>query len=718
MIKRMQRAISSNEIKDVPGRRDVSVRDLPGIGPRYASLLGKKGISSVEDALYFIPRTYEDRRTITKIADATENGRFHTSVGTIRSLGMVAYRGSRKRFFKMTIADASGSITAKWFHFNARSMMVRFKKNDQVILTGQVKVYGSQKEVLHPEMEILESGEAESPELKKILPIYSETEGLPQKTIRRLIKRIVEEYAATLPDGISETIRRRQNMLGLADALKNIHLPAVDDDFDGLAAGTSEAHRRLIFDELFFLQLGLALRKRSLSGDKRKSYDISNDYYDKLKSYLPFELTPSQTRAIADIMGDFKKPCPMNRLLQGDVGSGKTIVALMAAIVVIENGCQAAFMAPTEILAEQHYTQVLFYAEKLGLKAVLLVGGGSRAVKEDIYNDIAEGKVDIVIGTHAMIQEKVSFRNLGLAIIDEQHRFGVRQRAALKKKGCNADILIMTATPIPRTLGLTVYGDLDCSVIDEMPPGRMKVTTKLYGERDRNKVYAQIMQEIENQRQVFIVYPLVEESEKIDLKNATDMARKLQHEVFPGCRVGLLHGRMSGEEKERIMAAFKGKQLDILVSTTVVEVGIDVPNASLMVIEHAERFGLSQLHQLRGRVGRGEHPSHCILLAHVGSTGDAMRRLKIIEGTTDGFKIAEEDFNIRGPGEFLGIRQSGIPNLRIARALNDVKTLHAARNEAFRLAQEDPGLELPEHRITRQVLQERWQGKLELADVG
>ena len=714
----MQQAISSHELKDALLRCAVSVREVSGIGPRLSSLLGKKGISSVDDALYFLPRTYEDRRTITRIADATECGRLHTFVGTIRSLGMVAYRGSRKRFFKMTVSDATGSLTAKWFHFNGKSMMVRFKKNDQVILTGQVKLYGSQKEVHHPEIEILESGEAESPELKKILPIYSETEGLPQKTIRRLIKRIVKEYAAATPDGISETIRTRQNIMGLADALRKIHLPEVDDDFEGLAAGTSEAHRRLIFDELFFLQLGLALRKRSLSYEKRNSYDMSMNCLDKLKSFLPFELTASQTRVIADIMEDFKKPCPMNRLLQGDVGSGKTIIAFMASIIVIQNGYQAAFMAPTEILAEQHYTQVLQFAERLGLKAVLLTGSGSRSQKGDAYDDIAGGRVDIVIGTHAIIQEKVSFRNLGLAVIDEQHRFGVRQRAALKKKGINADILIMTATPIPRTLGLTVYGDLDCSVIDEMPPGRIPVTTKLYRERDRKTVYEIIAREIENKRQVFIVYPLVEESEKIDLKNATDMACSLQQEVFPDHRVGLLHGRMSGEEKERIMGDFKAKKTDILVSTTVVEVGIDVPNASLMVIEHAERFGLSQLHQLRGRVGRGVHPSHCILLAHAGGTGDAMRRLKIIEQTTDGFKIAEEDFNIRGPGEFLGIRQSGMPDLRIARALYDVKTLHAARNEAFRLAEEDAGLTLPEHCVTRRVLQDRWQGKLELADVG
>jgi ATP-dependent DNA helicase RecG len=713
----MQQALSSNETKDVLNPCAVSVREVSGIGPRYASLLDRKGISTVEDALYFLPRTYEDRRTITRIANATGNGLFQTFVGTIKSLGMVAYRGNRKRFFKMTIADATGSITAKWFHFNGRSMMVRFKKNDQVILTGQVKLSGSKKEVLHPEIEILEPGEAESPELKKILPVYSETEGLPQKTIRRLIKRIVEEYVAALPDGISDSIRRRQNIMGLADALMKIHLPAVDDDFDGLAAGTSEAHRRLIFDELFFLQLGLAQRKRSLSCEKRYKYN-SFSYNDKLRTILPYSLTAAQARAVDEIIADFKGQCPMNRLLQGDVGSGKTIVAFMASLIVIQNGYQAAFMAPTEILAEQHYKQVLQYAERLGLKAVLLTGGGSRSQKEDVYDDIAGGRVDMVIGTHAIVQEKVSFRNLGLAVIDEQHRFGVRQRAALKKKGCNADILIMTATPIPRTLGLTVYGDLDCSVIDEMPPGRVKVTTKLYGERDRKKVYDRIAQEIENQRQVFIVYPLVEESEKIDLKNATDMARTLQNEVFPGYRVGLLHGRMTGDEKEKIMADFKEKQLDILVSTTVVEVGIDVPNASLMVIEHAERFGLSQLHQLRGRVGRGEHPSHCILLAHAGGTGDAMRRLKIIEGTTDGFKIAEEDFNIRGPGEFLGVRQSGMPDLRIARALYDVKTLHAARNEAFRLADEDPGLTLPEHRVTRQVLQERWQGGLELADVG
>ena len=389
-------------------------------------------------------------------------------------------------------------------------------------------------------------------------------------------------------------------------------------------------------------------------------------------------------------MDDLKKPHPMNRLLQGDVGSGKTIVALIASLIVIENGYQAAFMAPTEILAEQHYSTIFHFAEQLGLRLVLLTSSVKGSKRTGICQEITEGKVDIIIGTHAIIQESVQFKKLGLAIIDEQHRFGVMQRAMLKKKGVTPDVLVMTATPIPRTLGLTVYGDLDSSVIDQMPPGRIPVKTKLYHQRSRETVYKKIASEVENQKQVFIVYPLIEESEKMDLMNATQMAEHLQKDVFPRYTIGLLHGRVDQKDKERIMSDFQSRKIDILVSTTVVEVGIDVPNASLMLIEHAERFGLSQLHQLRGRVGRSDYPSQCILLAQYSKADDARRRLKIMEETTDGFKVAEEDFAIRGPGEFLGTRQSGIPDFRIANLIKDFKLLSEARQEAFRLIERDP----------------------------
>jgi ATP-dependent DNA helicase RecG len=567
-------------------------------------------------------------------------------------------------------------------------------------------------------MEIVDPNEEESWEFKRVIPVYSETEGLYQKTVRRIMKRVVDEHAFSIVDGIADAIRARLNLMPLKDAVRTVHFPEDDVSLDRLNRGDSAAHRRLIFDEFFFLELGLALRKRNVSLENGNSYVLTDTYAKKLKEIMPFELTSAQKRVVKEIIDDLKKPHPMNRLLQGDVGSGKTIVALIASLIVIENGFQAAFMAPTEILAEQHFSTISPLAEKLGLKLVLLTSRIKGYRKTGIYQEITEGTVDIVIGTHAIIQESVQFKKLGLAIIDEQHRFGVMQRAMLKKKGVTPDVLVMTATPIPRTLGLTVYGDLDSSVIDQMPPGRIPVKTKLYHERNRGTVYKRITQEVENGKQVFIVYPLIEESEKMDLMNASQMADHLQKEVFPGFTIGLLHGRVDPKEKERIMSDFQAKKIDILVSTTVVEVGIDVPNASLMVIEHAERFGLSQLHQLRGRVGRSDYPSQCILLAQYSKSDDARQRLKIMEQTTDGFKVAEEDFAIRGPGEFLGTRQSGIPDFRIANIIKDAKILSEARQEAFEVVAQDPELSKQEHHITKQVLQERWKGRLELASIG
>jgi ATP-dependent DNA helicase RecG len=698
-------------------RLSTSMQYIKGVGPKLSQVLAKKGIATVGDALYFVPRKYEDRRTIKKIAEITSQTT-ETIRGHVLMTGVVPYGRGRKRVFEVAVTDGTGTIIAKWFHFNAGYMKKRFKKGQEILLSGEVKRYNFQKEVHHPDIELIEPGEEESWEFRSIIPVYSETEGLYQKTVRRIMKRVVDEHAGDAIDGIAVPIRKRQHLLGLKEALRRVHFPDEKDSLNALQAGSSSAHHRLIFDEFFFLELGLALRKRGVSLENGNSFVITDFYNDKIKSILPFKLTASQERALAEIMGDLKKAHPMNRLLQGDVGSGKTIVALIASLVVIENGYQVAFMAPTEILAEQHYSTVVPFAEQLGVRVVLLTSSVKNSKKISVSKEIADGKVDITIGTHAIIQESVHFSKLGLAIIDEQHRFGVMQRAKLKKKGVTPDVLVMTATPIPRTLGLTVYGDLDSSIIDQLPPGRVPVKTKLYHERNREVVYKKIAKEVENKKQVFIVYPLIEESEKLDLMNATHMAKHLREDVFPQYTIGVLHGRIDSREKEQIMSDFQSKKIDILVATTVVEVGIDVPNASLMVIEHAERFGLSQLHQLRGRVGRSDYPSQCILLAQYSASDDARRRLRVMEETTDGFKIAEEDFAIRGPGEFLGTRQSGIPDFRIANILKDVKILSEARKEAFRLIEEDPALSLPEHRATQLVLRERWKGRLELASIG
>ncbi len=712
-------ATGAKSPEKIPDKKplDTSIQYIKGVGPRISEMLGKKGIQTIGDALYFLPRKYEDRRSIKKVADCMPN-RTEIVRGRISMINVVPYRRGRKRVFEIGVSDDTGMIVAKWFHFNDRYMRQKFKKDQQVILTGEIKRYNVQKEVHHPEMEIIDPDEEKSWEFKNIVPIYSETEGLYQKTLRRIMKKVVDEHAFSLVEGIPEPIRDRLQLIPLAEAVRSVHFPADDASIISLTTGSSVAHRRLIFDEFFFLELGLALRKRKVGLESGNAHILTDKYAKQLKSILPFDLTDAQKRVIKEIMDDLKKPHPMNRLLQGDVGSGKTIVALIASLIVIENGYQASFMAPTEILAEQHFKTIAPFAEQLGLRLVLLTSSIKGSSRTGICREIAEGKVDIIIGTHAIIQESVQFKNLGLAIIDEQHRFGVMQRAMLKKKGMTPDVLVMTATPIPRTLGLTVYGDLDSSVIDQMPPGRMPVKTKVYHERSRETVYQKIAWEVDNQKQVFIVYPLIKESEKMDLMNATEMAEHLQKDVFPRYTIGLLHGRVDGKDKERIMSDFQAKKIDILVSTTVVEVGIDVPNASLMVIEHAERFGLSQLHQLRGRVGRSDYPSQCILLAQYSKSDDARRRLKIMEETTDGFKVAEEDFAIRGPGEFLGTRQSGIPDFRIANLIKDVKILSEARQEAFRLIERDPDLSLQEHRVTKSVLQERWKGRLELASIG
>ena len=696
----------------------ASIQYVKGVGPRMAALLQRKGIQTIEDALYFVPRDYEDRRNIKPISKA-EIGKRETLMGEILGMSLVTY--TRRKVFEMVIGDKSGSIIAKWFHFRQAylsHMKKRYKKGQQVIISGKIEVFRYQKEISHPDIEIIEQEKDDYLHFKRIVPKYSETEGLHQKNIRRIMKNVVDGSLSMVSDGIPGDICRKQNLVDLSSAFRKVHFPENDAAIGPLISGTSPYHRRIIFDEFFFLELGLALRKKGVVLEEGISFNTDNGFQQKFENLIPFSLTNAQKRVIDEVKKDMAKPHPMHRLIQGDVGSGKTIVAFAATLIAAQNNYQAAIMAPTELLAEQHYLTLHKFAEQVGLKTALLISGIKGSLRKKLYKNIKEGNVDLVIGTHAVIQEAVTFANFGLGIIDEQHRFGVVQRASLKKMGPNPDILVMTATPIPRTLAMTVYGDLDISVVDEMPPGRLPVKTKVFHEKDRLKVYEIIAHELEQGFQAYIVYPLVEESDKMDLMNATQMYEQLQKEIFPHHRLALLHGRMKSEEKEEVMQRFKDGEIAVLIATTVIEVGIDIPTATLMVIEHAERFGLSQLHQLRGRVGRGAAQSTCILLAQYRKSDDARRRLTIMEQTNDGFKIAEEDLKIRGPGEFFGVRQSGLPDFRVANIIKDARILNEAREEAFELARSDPLLEEPTHFFLKEILKQRWKGRLELAGVG
>jgi len=688
------------------------------VGPKLAGLFEKKGIRTVEDGLYFLPRAYEDRRQLKKISELRAGGK-ETGFGEIMLSGMAFFQNQKKKVFEVLVGDGSGMITLKWFHGNERYLNERFKKGRRLIFSGEVRWFNYQKEIHHPDVEIVE-GDIEEDYLnfKRIVPIYSETEGLYQRTLRRLLKSIVDGYSDELTSPIPAEIVERQDLIGFSEAFRRVHFPPDGESIEKLNSQRSDGHRRIIFDEFFFLELGLALKKRGVALETGISFRTQGTLSQRLLNQLSFHLTRAQQRALAEIVEDMEKPHPMNRLIQGDVGSGKTIVSLLASLRAVEFGYQAAIMAPTEVLAEQHYLTIHRWVEPLGVQVALLTSNIKGSERENIYSRIRKGEVQIVIGTHAVIQEQVEFHSLGLAIIDEQHKFGVVQRGLLKKKGENPDVLVMTATPIPRTLAMTLYGDLDISLIDEMPPGRMPVETKVFSESARNRVYRIVEEEVKKGRQVFVVYPLVEESEKLDLRDATRMAEHLQKDVFPAFRIGLLHGRMRSDEKEAIMMEFKERKIEILVATTVIEVGIDIPNASVMVVEHAERFGLSQLHQLRGRIGRGQYSSKCILLAQYRSSEEAKVRLRAMEQTNDGFKIAEQDLELRGPGEFFGIRQSGLPDFRVAHILRDTPILIEARKEAFRLIQEDPDLAKPSHSALKDVLKKRWKGRLELATIG
>jgi ATP-dependent DNA helicase RecG len=551
----------------------------------------------------------------------------------------------------------------------------------------------------------------------RIVPIYRTTAGLSVRYLRSMMKSILDSCGTGVVDALPSALISKYSFISAAEALSEVHFPEHEKDIAVLNKGMSPAHRRLSFEELFTLELGLALRKQGVVVKKKGiSFRPIDTLGAKLRQDLPFKLTTAQERVIKEIKKDMTAERPMNRLIQGDVGCGKTVVAMLAALMAIENGYQACIMAPTEILAEQHFKNIFAMALPLGISVRSLTGRMKKKDKEILLSEIASGAAQIVVGTHALIEQDVTFKRLGLAIIDEQHRFGVLQRSTLTSKGYEPDVLVMTATPIPRTLALTVYGDLDVSVIDEMPPGRSPIITKYYFESRRGEAYQFIEAEIKKGRQVYIVYPLVEETEKSDLKAATEMAAHLQKDIFPKQKVGLIHGRMKPDEKEAAMASFKSGETSLLVSTTVIEVGVDVPNATIMVIEHAERFGLSQLHQLRGRVGRGAHQSYCLLMGPRMFTDETRERLNAFARTNDGFKIAEEDLRLRGPGEFFGTRQSGLPDLRAANILRDADLLEKARTEAFAIIAQDPQLE--QYPLLRDQLKRKWQGRLGLISVG
>jgi len=713
----------NNNIMDL----QIPIQYIRGVGPRKAALFKRLGVETVEDACLYLPRRYEDRRHLKDIVHL-EPGQMATVIGEVQMAGVTTTPKRKKKIFEVVVSDRSGIVTAKWFKFNANYMKQIFSKGQRLVLSGvlQVNTYSQWgKEMHHPEYEFLSGDDEDLIHCGRIVPVYPATEGLTQRSIRSIMKRLIDEAAADFGEILPETLCRRHRLIPLSEAIAQVHFPESPyDNLEQLNQHTSPPQRRLIFEELFLLQLGLALRKQGLDQEaKGIAFKAKGKLLAGLWKLLPFRLTKAQQRVIREIKNDMARPHPMQRLLQGDVGSGKTIVALAAILLAVENGYQAAIMAPTEILAEQHYLKIHHLLEQLGLKTAVLTGRVKGKQKKQILARIEAKEVEVVIGTHALIQEEVRFACLGLVVVDEQHKFGVAQRLLLQRKGqnaegCQADLLVMSATPIPRSLALTVYGDLSLSVLDEMPPGRRPVKTHLRYDSARPKIYSFLQQEAEKGRQAYIVYPLVEESEKLQLRAATEMYEHFRQEVFPRLRVGLIHGRMPGEQKEQVMKTFRQGELDILVATTVIEVGIDIPNASLMLIEHAERFGLAQLHQLRGLVGRGEQQAHCILLAHYPLSEEAKQRLQVMVNTSDGFAIAEADLELRGPGDFWGTRQSGLPDLRIAHILRDASLLETARQEAFALVETDPHLRAEEHKPLLDAVEHKWADKLALMQAG
>jgi len=750
----------------------TSVQYVKGIGPRLAEVLGAKGIHTVDDLLHYLPFRYEDRLNPRGISELRA-GEMATVIAEVRTSGL--FRTRRMPIFQMTAGQGRSRLKCIWF--NATYLRDRFKPGQLVALYGKVEEErGGELQLVQPQFEILgdssdetEAGEqkgASSLEVGRIVPIYESTgQGrLTPRWFRRVIHGVLENLPPQLADPVPAAVRRHLSLISPQDALRQVHWPDPGESFQDLQAFRTPAHIRLIFEELFFLELGLELKRRQQKAQTGIAFSLDNRAREAIKKILPFHPTAAQKRVLKEIAADMQKPAPMRRLLQGDVGSGKTIVAFEAAIIAMENGHQVALMAPTEILAQQHYFSARRILENAGYRIVLLTGSVEEDRKREIRRHIAQGNAQLIIGTHALIEQKVEFGKLGLVIVDEQHRFGVMQRFKLMKKsgdegrgnghprtatdtvtthaGADApstslrtgpvrsaernsamqgepDVLVMTATPIPRTLALTLYGDLDISILDEMPPGRTPIVTRRVSDDRADQVWQFVGKQVAAGHQAYVVYPVIEENEESELKAAIKMHKELSRKIFPDRRVELLHGRLHTDQKEDVMRRFQTGEVDILVSTTVIEVGVDVANATVMVIEHAERFGLSQLHQLRGRIGRGAAKSFCILMTGGRVSEDGGRRLDAMVRTTDGFKIAELDLELRGPGEFFGTRQAGMPSFQVASLVRDRQLLEAAKREAAAVLA-GPNEEVSKEEIDRALRHMRihWQKTYGLVEVG
>jgi ATP-dependent DNA helicase RecG len=699
----------------------TEVRMIKGVGPQRAELLAKRGLFTLEDLLTYLPFRYEDRIHFSNIKDIQPNG-----IYTIRARVMSgqAVRGMRGRdaVYHLLVQDAAGGLLpCKFFH--GGYLEGRLKPGQQLVLHGKAeidKLRPARLEMVNPQMEMLGNEEADSTEVGRIVPIYEAIGTFGSRAIRRAIYSVLQLLDPRMPDILPEELRARLGYPSRHQALVHTHFPPPEESVDALNAYRSPAQQRLIFEEFFLYQLSLALDRKAARKENAIAFRLREENVRAaLKRILPFKPTAAQKRVLAEIAADLENPAPMNRLLQGDVGSGKTIVALQAAVIAMENGCQAALMAPTEILAVQHFLSARRILEPGGYHVELLISGLKSAEKASALERIRSGEAHLAVGTHALIEDNVQFARLGFVAIDEQHRFGVLQRKRLMDKAAShghaPHVLVLTATPIPRTLSLTLYGDLDVSILDELPPGRTPIETHLTSEPHLNGVWGGVRREIEAGHQAYIVYPVIEES-KLELKAAMEEYERLSREVFPKYKLGLLHGRLSSEEKEEVMQHFRKNKVQILVATTVVEVGVDVPNATVIVIEHAERFGLSQLHQLRGRIGRGAAKSHCVLVGPVRMTDEARARLETMVRTCNGFEIAETDLLLRGPGEFFGTRQSGDMGFHVANPLRDRELLELARREAFALA-DDPAQSAALRRLLRGLPGE-WQQRYHLAHVG
>jgi ATP-dependent DNA helicase RecG len=694
---------------------------LKGVGPRKAADLKRAGLVTAEDLLYRLPFRYEDRSRMQAIA-SLRPGAKAAILGEITSAHVAVTRRRGFKIFHAIVGDASGAIRCTWM--NQAFLADILRPHLQVVIFGEVKLDSSGLHFMNPEYELV-SGQPQASDgnadadaggvhTGRIVPFYEKTGMVTPNMQRRIVRQALDQLPSELPDLLPGDLRARRRLVPRRIALEQSHFPPNDASVVELNAFRTPAQRRLVFEEFFLFQIGYAWRRHATSMELKPFVPAVDDRIrTSAARVLPFRLTAGQRHAVKEIVDDMQQPRPMNRLLQGDVGAGKTIVALLAAVVAMENGLQVAFMAPTEILAAQHYRNIARLLATSRFRVDLLTGSTPGLQKHTLLAHIERGTTNLIVGTHALVQESVKFHKLGLVVIDEQHRFGVAQRAALRAKGLRPDVLLMTATPIPRTLALTDYSELDVSKIGDLPPGRKPVRTLVKPESRRDEVYELVRQQLDAGRQAYIIYPLIEESEKIDLKSATEMADHLQAEVFPSYRVALLHGRMKQEVKDRVMQTFAAGQVQILVSTTVIEVGVDVPNASVMIVEHAERFGLSQLHQLRGRVGRGAVESFCVLLYQAPWTDDARERLKAMAATTDGFVIAERDLELRGPGDFFGTRQSGLPKLRTGDLVRDRDIMEDAHAEARRVV--DEGALTPE---LMRFVQERWQGHFGLIEVG